>query len=190
MIYHTLIDWEDNPIITTLDSIAAPIDLAQFPTVTVCSEKNTPPDNWSFLENVLNFLSFDCDKAYISSYSEWFVNCESEVNCTDTQKLRDDYNGLITTIAESIKSLYRRNKNIDIWMNVQDMLNVFNYVSVTSDLLTKGDLRLNDISIGTRDNFAKHLRWTKMFDNISDYTAVGFGFTFFCKEPNVTTRNM
>ena len=31
-------DWFHNPIITSVDSIAAPIDLIQFPTITVCHE--------------------------------------------------------------------------------------------------------------------------------------------------------
>jgi hypothetical protein len=82
IVQQSLNDWSDNPIITTLDSIAAPIDLVQFPTVTVCSEKNTPPDNWSYLEKVLNFLSFDCHDEKDSNYKRL-----SDVTCNDTQKL-------------------------------------------------------------------------------------------------------
>jgi hypothetical protein len=179
MIHQALIDWEDNPIITTLDSIAAPIDLVQFPTVTVCSENYTPPDNWSYLEKVLNFLSFECatDEKY------------SDVNCNDTQKLRDDYNSLIITITESMKSLYLKNKNIDIWMNGVS-IQYSNYVQVTSDLLTKGDLSLNDISIGTRDNFAKHLTMTDLFDDIGNYSVLNTLWgreVYTCQKPNVKT---
>jgi hypothetical protein len=184
IVQQSLNDWSDNPIITTLDSIAAPIDLVQFPTVTVCSEKNTPPDNWSYLEKVLNFLSFDCHDEKDSNYKRL-----SDVTCNDTQKLRDDYNSLITIMTESMKKLYLQNKNIDIWTYSENTPTVDNYVQVSSDLLTKGDLRLNDISIGTRDNFAKHLRWTIMFDNIGDYTVLGnIAGIYFCKEPKCNNK--
>jgi hypothetical protein len=39
-----------------------------------------------------------------------------------------------------------------------------NYVQVTADLLAKGDVSLNDISIGTVDNFAKNVEMHIMFD--------------------------
>ena len=53
-------DWNENPTITSLDSIAAPINDIQFPTITVCNDKlHEIQDNWSFLESILNFLDFD-----------------------------------------------------------------------------------------------------------------------------------
>jgi hypothetical protein len=184
MVQQALTDWSDNPIITTLDSIAAPINLVQFPTVTVCSEKNYPPDNWSFLEKVLNFLSFDCG---CNKYS--LLQCFN-ANCTDTQHLRDDYNGLITTIAERMKSLYLKNKHINIWIQ-SNPIQYANYVQVTSDLLTKGDLSLNDISIGTRDNFAKNLQWTYLFDDIGNYSVLNtlWGMELYtCQQPKCKNK--
>ena len=51
--------WADDPTITTLDTIAAPISDVQFPTVTVCNnELENPPDNWGFLENFMNLMPF------------------------------------------------------------------------------------------------------------------------------------
>ena len=44
-------DWDDNPVITTMDSIAAPIKNIQRPTVTVCPDEDTPPDNWAPIES-------------------------------------------------------------------------------------------------------------------------------------------
>ena len=35
-LYNQLIDWEENHTLTTLESIATPIQQVQFPTVTVC----------------------------------------------------------------------------------------------------------------------------------------------------------
>ena len=49
-----MLDWEDNQTITTLESIANPIQDVHFPTVTVCPHEKNVPDNWSFLEKLLN----------------------------------------------------------------------------------------------------------------------------------------
>ena len=55
-----MLDKNENPTITSLDSIAAPINDIQFPTITVCNDKlHEIQDNWSFLESILNFLEFD-----------------------------------------------------------------------------------------------------------------------------------
>ena len=45
MIYNSLIDWNANQTITTLESIATPIQKVQFPTVTVCPHEDSSPDN-------------------------------------------------------------------------------------------------------------------------------------------------
>ena len=51
-------DWNQNQIITTIESIATPIQEVQFPTVTVCQNTKTHPDNWSYLEKLVNILDF------------------------------------------------------------------------------------------------------------------------------------
>ena len=75
-------DWSENPVITSITTITSPIDELQFPTVTVCSEDQ--PSNWAFLENVLNFLAFECD---------------SEKECEETQALRKDFKYLIKSFV-------------------------------------------------------------------------------------------
>ena len=45
MITYSLIDWQEDQTVTTLYSIAAPIELVQFPTVTICPNPDSPPDN-------------------------------------------------------------------------------------------------------------------------------------------------
>ena len=54
IIHDSVVDWEENQTITTLESITRPIQEVQFPTVTVCPNEQSPPDNWAFLEKVLN----------------------------------------------------------------------------------------------------------------------------------------
>ena len=60
IIHSAILDWNENPTITSLDSIAAPINDIQFPTITVCNDKlHEVQDNWSFLETILNFFDYD-----------------------------------------------------------------------------------------------------------------------------------
>ena len=54
----SFIAWDDQPTITTLDSIAAPIEDIQFPTVTVCNEEYKKPDDWTLAEIIMFLVSF------------------------------------------------------------------------------------------------------------------------------------
>jgi hypothetical protein len=65
-----------------------------------------------------------------------------------------------------------------------------NYIQVTSDLLTKGDLRLKDISIGTQDNFSKHLPWNDLFNDMGNYSVLEKwpDYFYFCKEPKCNNK--
>ena len=67
-IHAAIKEWHASPVITTLDSIAAPVTSIQFPTVTVCQEEFHPKDHWAILENILNFVAFECtdDPDYLS----------------------------------------------------------------------------------------------------------------------------
>ena len=64
-IFGSFSDWDEDPIITTLHSIADSIEGIQFPTVTVCDREYKPPDNWALLEWILNQLAFSCSDSYI-----------------------------------------------------------------------------------------------------------------------------
>ena len=46
--------WEENPVITTMDSIAAPIQGIQIPTLTVCENEGKPSDNLYDISMPLN----------------------------------------------------------------------------------------------------------------------------------------
>ena len=87
-------EWSDNPVITTIDSIATPIDLIQFPTVTVCSHKDQP-NNWAFLENLLNNLLFSCNNLHTKGLDIKL--------CEDTDSLRRDFHFFIASIVNLFK---------------------------------------------------------------------------------------
>ena len=79
--------WAEDPTITTLETIAAPIDDIQFPTVTVCSDsKQNPYDNWAFLESALNFLHYACS---------------TDEQCKLTEPLRQDFKFLTKSVVKT-----------------------------------------------------------------------------------------
>ncbi len=93
MIHSSIVYWDESPVITTLDSIAAPIQKVQFPTVTVCPEKHTPPNNWAYVEKVLNAFAFECYDKYPTEYPD----------CSKTEALRKDFKGVLAKIINYFK---------------------------------------------------------------------------------------
>ena len=87
MVSTALTDWHENPVITSVDSIAAPIDLIQFPTITVCHEESRQPDNWAFLETILSNQSEEC------GYHD----------CKITQKTRENFSFVFKQLVEEFR---------------------------------------------------------------------------------------
>ena len=83
MIQLSSITWSEHPVITTLDSITAPIDDVQFPTITVCSADQ--PNTWAFLESVLNNIAVECD---------------NDKDCMNTNQLRQDFQYIFESIGD------------------------------------------------------------------------------------------
>ena len=94
-------DWEQTPVITTLDSIAAPIDLIQFPTITVCRNEYKPPDNWALLEIILNNVAFQCfpDGTWIDPEGGDYFSPP----CNETVNIRQDFKDLINPVTNIFK---------------------------------------------------------------------------------------
>ena len=95
MINQAFTQWEEHPVITTLETISAPIDEIQFPTVTVCDQK--PADNWGPIEKVFNPLAFEC----IFDRSNPLSNECQEL----TKEIRKDFKFLIASIVEGYLEL-------------------------------------------------------------------------------------
>ena len=92
--------WEYNPTLTTLDTIAAPIDDIQFPTVTVCNDYIVnPPDNWALLENLMNLINFDCRSAI-------------DVDCTSSDLVKKDFEFLIESTTDGLKKWVLKPENV------------------------------------------------------------------------------
>ena len=107
MIHLSSSTWSENPVITTLDSITAPIDDVQFPTITVCSADE--PDTWAFLENVLNNV---------------VVECNNPKECAKTNPLRQDFQYIFETFGDLFEDYLSFNQ-----------FNDTNEVIVSNDLL-------------------------------------------------------
>ena len=71
-----------------MDSIAAPIENIQFPTVTICQNEFKPPNEWAYLETVLNNVALKC----------------SNKECKETEKVRKDFDFLIKAFNKQVKS--------------------------------------------------------------------------------------
>ena len=96
-IHAAIKEWHASPVITTLDSIAAPVTSIQFPTVTVCQEEFHPKDHWAILENILNFVAFECADYPDVAFDEYGYTLAS---CNDTVKVREDFQFLITSVTD------------------------------------------------------------------------------------------
>ena len=97
-------DWDNNPVITTMDSIAASIEDIQRPTVTVCRNEDKPPDNWIPIEAILNPLAFQCTDDDYYRYQPGF---ETLPACNKTQKIRRDFGFLVELAAVYLKYYVR-----------------------------------------------------------------------------------
>ena len=98
MITSAFDEWAENPVVTTMDSIAAPITNIQFPTVTLCNDEYEIPNSWAFPEMVLNFTSLACEDG------------KNKQDCETFKKLRNDFNFLWEPILADFKSLFFQNK--------------------------------------------------------------------------------
>ena len=96
-------EWDEDPVITTMDSIAAPIKDLQFPTLTACTSQNKSPDNWSTLEIILNFLAFTCSDSGVTSTTT------NLTYCNDTEIIRNDFKHMIDQILRQSALIVKSN---------------------------------------------------------------------------------
>ena len=58
-VYQTFLDWDNNPVITTIDEVGLPVSQLPFPAITVCdiaSLKMPRRNRWNLIEKLLNSL--------------------------------------------------------------------------------------------------------------------------------------
>ena len=52
-------EWEENPTITTIESVTSPIEDLMFPTITLCP-KNPNPDRWGPTIKLFDYMRQGC----------------------------------------------------------------------------------------------------------------------------------
>ena len=139
MINQAFTQWSENlPVITTLDTITAPIDEIQFPTVTVCDQK--PADNWSPVEKLLNSLAFECHK---SSY-----DCKES-----SEEIRKDFKFLIVSLVRECQKLlngidYKTLTEAPMFKNVIEWYNSSGVTDIVAEVMKQGRYEdLEDLAI-------------------------------------------
>ena len=58
-LYETILDWDENPVITTIDDVGLSVSQLPFPAITVCdtaSMKMPRQNRWKLVEKLLNSL--------------------------------------------------------------------------------------------------------------------------------------
>ena len=151
-LYNAFSDWNNTPVITTLDSIAKPISYIQFPTVTICQDEYKPPDRWAYLESILNYVEFDCDP-------DIYAECDR----SRTQKVRNDFDNLIDSIENKFKGWLLNPNNVKT--PIYDVLSNTTTDKHTDDiiddieiqlaaLIIKGEVSDGDLYNLVREHFA------------------------------------
>ena len=83
MIFKTSVSqWAATPVITTINTIRAHVSEIQFPTVTVCPEVGTPPNNWGYVQTLLDQLPYNCP-------------LNDDDDCTDALMIKNDIFGFV-----------------------------------------------------------------------------------------------
>ena len=156
-------NWEEEPVITTLDSIAAPIHKIQFPTVTVCRDEYRQPNHWAFLETVLNYLAFQCgiNEHLNELYHKSSLRDPIIPKCTDIQNIRKDFDFVSKTIEKEVKAWaykkqldeipllkelpFRTKKDSDEDTSFHSALEYNASMLEIADMITKNEIQLGDV---------------------------------------------
>ena len=138
-----MIEWYDDPVITSLDSIATPVEFVQFPTITVCNDKfNEVHDNWAAIENIFNFVDYSCYTVADSiKYGRY---------CNVTEQLRNDFKFLFESLVNvHMKSLLSNgniNQSLKLLNNGNQRSSGFSkLLRIATDVVSSGNMSMNEL---------------------------------------------
>ena len=142
--------WADEPTITTLDTIAAPIGDIQFPTVTVCNDYiENGPDNWAFLETVLNLFRFRCFDAD---------------DCKLAAPLRKDFKYVTQSVVDTFSKWQFKEENLEQSIRILDApeyesKNYMKIVNLLMEMASNGTKDFDDMKQYPVDYFQTKLEY-------------------------------
>ena len=134
-VHESILKWESKQTITTLESIATPIQNIQFPTVTVCPHENSEPDNWAFLEKIFDSIQLDESGA---------EKVKDEI--TDKQ---------IEKLYEMLLSKHSSSNDSQFWFENFDTEKFEELFSEASSSVCKKEIDSEDMKIIAVKNFGK-----------------------------------
>ena len=138
-------EWANDPTITTLETIAAPISDVQFPTVTVCNNQlENPPDNWGMLENVMNLMPF------------W---CSNNETCNKAKDIREDIRFLTKHVMDVFLDWLLHEENLEQSSRIlKDPTSIKERQQIRSrlyELVQNGDFDMEKLKESPVDYFQK-----------------------------------
>ena len=128
-------EWDENPVLITLDTIAAPINEIQFPTITVCQDPYKQPDNWGYIETVLNTVQFSCPRESATTYQILGESCQAKIG-----KIRNDFKYLIRAIIKNFQGLIYSGK-LDV-----EVRDIGWLAKKTVDAIKNKTISMNDVN--------------------------------------------
>ncbi|TRY73988.1 hypothetical protein TCAL_05533 [Tigriopus californicus] len=123
LIYRAVVEWEDHPILTTVDSSSVPITSIQFPTITICPKRRVVYrqmqssllyNPWNMIENLFNqfnLTNFNGDPEEIRFMNDTSFLLDvviSSIQRTLTQNIKFDFEQLKIKWADELDSDYYR----------------------------------------------------------------------------------
>ena len=91
------LQWTTTPVITTLDTISAHVSEIQFPTVTVCPYGGTLPNNWGYIQTLLDQMPYNCPR-------------NGNEDCTEALKIKNKkfrfvFDGILQTVDKYLDNI-------------------------------------------------------------------------------------
>ena len=163
MIFSSVVDWETNQTITTLESIATPIQKVQFPTVTVCPHEDSPPDNWSFLEKILN-----------------------SIDLSDPNLRNDIINPLLTKLQKDLERKYLKSPANPLWMSNKDELYEVMVLTELSKSICQNKIHYEDV----RKAFVEEKSFDDSISNLLGEVIDKSGWTFYTCDSDCCTNKI
>ena len=160
LIYESVVNWNEDQTVTTLQSIATPIQETRFPTVTVCPHEDSPPDNWSYLEKILNAFAF-------------------------SDQLRHEMNNIFSELLERLMAKFRAYPKSKAWIHNFgiDLSSLYgDLITDAANLVCKKDFSVKKLKAIIAENFMKDLTFEELIklfygdgDNDEyDYHSLGY----------------
>ena len=155
-----MIEWYEDPVITSLDSIATPVEFVQFPTITVCDDKsNEVHDNWALIENLFNFVDYSC---YSTADSIKFGK-----HCNLTEQLRNDFKFLFESIVNVQVESLLKSDNLNQSLNfisdgIPRTAEFSRLLRIANEVVSSGNMSMEDLEKLPVEYFNKILPYNEV----------------------------